>query len=51
MQHALISSRWVPSLSAGHHTDLARKLIVLGCAAALILAGQPLPYMGIVPAL
>ncbi|NJO13822.1 MAG: hypothetical protein HC870_00920 [Rhizobiales bacterium] len=24
--------------------DLARRLIVLGCAAALILAGQTLPY-------
>jgi len=24
--------------------DLARKLIVLGCAAALILAGNPLPF-------
>lgn len=24
--------------------DIARKLIVLGCAAALILAGKPLPF-------
>ncbi|WP_255460553.1 hypothetical protein [Novosphingobium sp. ERN07] len=25
-------------------TDLPRRLIVLGCAAALILAGRPLPF-------
>lgn len=37
---ALIQS---PMPALARH-DLARKVIVLGCAAALILAGNPLPF-------
>ena len=40
MARAIAATRMI----ASDKTDMARKALVLGCAAALILAGQPLPY-------
>jgi len=35
----------MPSLASQiDPVDLARRLMVIGCAAALILAGRPLPF-------
>lgn len=40
MAKAIAATRMI----ANDRADLLRKAVVLGCAAALILAGQPLPY-------
>jgi len=44
MNHAVALTRKAQTIVAVSPLDLARVAIVLGSAAALMLAGQPLPF-------
>ena len=44
MAKALALSKTAFETARARQAEILRSAIVLGCAAALILAGQPLPY-------
>lgn len=44
MSKAIALSRTAYETARARQIDIVRSVVVLGCGAALILAGQPLPY-------